>query len=428
MKRISRIPDDLVGFSEHVSISCSEVFIFGADIAGKVIKQIIEHEKINVSGFIDNNKNKTDVDLDGVFVYHALEFFEKKSKSAVIVIASTYISDIIRQLEDHGFYNWIPIVKFIEPNNGIKYRNMLRGELRKNHAGGEFSSDFDIFVLENMRNSQTKYLDEGLLFIRSIDIVITERCSLKCKDCSNLMHYYENPVNIEYGQVLREIDAVCELADEINELRIIGGDALMNKNFPQIVNHAASKVNVKKVVVYTNGTISPKAEKIAEIGNNDKVFVFITTYGSLSKNAEVLEGHLKAYGIQYNKQPAYGWTDCGRIVKHNRDEEQKSQIFQNCCAKHFTTLTDDKLFRCPFAANLFRLNAAELPSSDFIDVSDLGGLSSPQLTERRSEVRAYLRELPYMEACNYCNGRTYGDPEIVPGVQIKAPLSYDKAK
>ena len=28
-----------------------------------------------------------------------------------------------------------------------------------------------------------------------MDVVITERCSLKCKDCANLMQYYEKPQN-----------------------------------------------------------------------------------------------------------------------------------------------------------------------------------------------------------------------------------------
>ena len=32
---------------------------------------------------------------------------------------------------------------------------------------------------------QTNFLDENKLHLRSIDIVVTERCSLKCKDCSN---------------------------------------------------------------------------------------------------------------------------------------------------------------------------------------------------------------------------------------------------
>ena len=47
-----------------------------------------------------------------------------------------------------------------------------------------------------MVNSQKKYLDPDLLFVRRVDLVLTEKCSLKCKD-SHIKQYYENPVNID---------------------------------------------------------------------------------------------------------------------------------------------------------------------------------------------------------------------------------------
>lgn len=424
MKVVTRIPAEVREFVDHVRTNPVDVYIFGADIAGKIVKKVLDNHGIAIRGFVDNNKNKTDFVLDGVFVYHAPDFIRDAKKDAVILIASTYISDIIRQLEDHGFYNWSPIVSFLELYDEAEYRKMLTGDLRKNHSGGEFTHDFDVFVLANMKNSQIKYLDESKLYIRSIDIVITEKCSLKCQDCSNLMQYYEKPVDIEYEQVRMEIDLITTAADEINELRIIGGDAFMNKNFPQIVNYAASKPNVNKVVIYTNGTIAPNIDRIREISKSDKIFVFITTYDALSRNVDKLSAALEENEIQYNRQPAYGWTDCGHIKKHDRDNEKQTYIFQNCCAKHFTTLTDSKLFRCPFAANLHRLTATPDFADDYIELQDVTALSESDLQAYRMRLKKYLREIAYIKYCDFCNGRTYGDPEIEPGIQTKAPLKY----
>jgi len=426
MNLVERVPQEFNDLIKFINGSDSQVFIFGADIAGKVVKKILDSYHIEVSGFVDNNSNKTDVNLDGVFVYHAPDFIKQKSKNSIILIASTYISDIIRQLEDFGFYNWAPIIGFLDLYGEEQYRNMLTGDLRKNHSGGEFTHDFDVFVLSNMKNSQIKYLDQSLLYIRSVDIVITERCSLKCKDCSNLMQYYEKPENMGYDSVISEIDLITSSADEINELRIIGGDAFMNKDFPQIVNHAAAKKNVNKVVIYTNGTIAPNIEKISQISKNDKIFVFITTYGALSRNVDKLALALEEHEIQFNRQPAYGWTDCGRIVKHNRDAEAQTKIFQNCCAKHFTTLTDNKLFRCPFAANLHRLKAAPLFEKDYIELQDMSSMTENEKTSYLSNMKTYLQDISFINYCDYCNGRTYGDPEIQPGVQTKTPLEYTK--
>ena len=36
----------------------------------------------------------------------------------------------------------------------------------------------------------------------------------------------------------------------------------------------------------------------------------------------------------------------------------------------------------------------------------------------------FLREKYVLDACDSCNGRTYGDPEITPGIQAKKRLEY----
>lgn len=426
MTPIFRVPSKPVDFLDYIRKSKQEVYIFGADIAGKIIQKMLLEDGVSAKGFLDNNKNKCHTKINNVEVFVANQKLETVPKESVILIASTYISDIIRQLEDIGFYNWVPIIDFLESKDENYFRESLKGSLRKNHSGGEFTNDFDVFVLANMLNSQKKYLDETSLYIRSVDIVITEKCSLKCKDCSNLMQYYEAPKNIELDVVKQEIDDVCSVADEINELRIIGGDPFMNKDFPAIVNYAASKANVNKVVIYTNGTVPPQINQIRDIAKSEKIFVFLTTYGDLSRNAQKLVECLESANVQYNRQPAYGWTDCGQIVKQNRDEISQTKIFQNCCAKHFTTLTDGKLFRCPFAANLHRLSATPDFHEDYIQMQDISKLNPEEAQLYRINLKKYLREISFINYCDFCNGRTYGDPEIEPGIQTKTPLQYIK--
>lgn len=425
MSLLTRIPDDINTFAQHVLEHKLDVYIFGADIAGKVLHKILKEQGIHVSGFIDNNKNKCNELIDQIEVLHATEKLAAIRKTAAILIASTYISDIIRQLEDIGLYNWVPITKILKSKSKSYFSNLLTGDLRRNHSGGEFTPDFDIFVLENMMNSQEKYMDSNKLFIRSIDLILTEKCSLKCKDCSNLMQYYESPQNIGLTELKADIDDICSVADEINEIRIIGGDPLMHKEFHQVVAYAAEKENVNKVVVYTNGTIAPSEEKIAAISNS-KVFVFITTYGALSGRTLALRQLLEQYDIPHNCQPAYGWTDCAEIKNHSRTESESESIFRNCCAKHFTTLTDGKIFRCPFSANMERLAALPHHPDDYVNIRGTFLLDEVNRRKVKANLWLFLREKASIKACDFCNGRTYGDPEITPGVQVKNPISYIK--
>ena len=43
--------------------------------------------------------------------------------------------------------------------------------------------------------SHEAYFDETLIHLRSLDIVITTKCSMKCEGCANLMQYYSNAKN-----------------------------------------------------------------------------------------------------------------------------------------------------------------------------------------------------------------------------------------
>jgi molybdenum cofactor biosynthesis enzyme MoaA len=62
-----------------------------------------------------------------------------------------------------------------------------------------------------------------------MDVVISERCSLKCVDCSNLMQFYESPQDISFNEILRDFDALLERVNHIYEIRLIGGELFMNK-------------------------------------------------------------------------------------------------------------------------------------------------------------------------------------------------------
>jgi len=410
----------------QIAGTCQNVAIFGADIAGKYIESVCRMFDIDVLCYYDNNSNKCGLDLNGVPVKTAAELVELHPDS-LILIASTYIADIVDQVEAMGFMNWSPIVNLVHQIRADGLLTTLPSRLRINHSGGSFTNSFESFVLDNMSNSQDKYLDPDMLFIRSIDLILTEKCSLKCRDCANLMQYYEKPVNIATEELLGDIDDICAVADEINEIRIIGGEPLVHKDFGVVCAHAAKNANVNKVVVYTNGTIVGRQQQWESLlPYKDKIYVFITSYGALSRNIEPLSKMLDNLGISWNLQDAYGWTECGGIGYQKLDAATLKYRFRNCCARHFTTYTDGKIFRCPFSANAERLKAIPDAPGDYVDLRNASKTAGHQpLLEQKKRVRHFLRDLESIDACHSCAGRTYGDPEIVPGIQTKDTIAYE---
>ena len=88
-----------------------------------------------------------------------------------------------------------------------------------------------------------------------------------------------------------------------------------------------------------------------------------------------------------------------------------------------TTMTDGKIFRCPFSANVERLMAIPEAESDFISLRGIRN-KTDEIGKTKEKLRWFLREKPFLSACDSCNGRTYGDPEITPGIQTNTPIEY----
>ena len=91
-------------------------------------------------------------------------------------------------------------------------------------------------------------------------------------------------------------------------------------------------------------------------------------------------------------------------------------------------MSDSRLYRCPFAANVSRLNGmpTELHEADGFDLRGASNLPAPAKSRLRDSLHEYLYNITMLDSCDYCAGRTYGDPEIKPGIQAKKALSYTK--
>lgn len=88
------------------------------------------------------------------------------------------------------------------------------------------------------------------------------------------------------------------------------------------------------------------------------------------------------------------------------------------------SLSDGKLFRCPFAANADRLAAVPDIPGDYVDL-----LSRKHATDDnalRREITDYVLNKDYLEICDYCKGRPLSGDEVTPAVQTAKPLAYFK--
>lgn len=379
------------------------MMIFGAAILGEVTLYACRAKGIPVECFVDHRITGS---LLGVPIVTLAD-----APRGDVYLTSPNIADMIGPVEALGM-RWKSCGEVIKDFdiNGLDFIS-----INGSNKSSKYSHEHVKYLINTCLHHHYNHANPDKLTVQSVDLMITEKCSMKCRDCSNLMQYYEHPENADLAQMFAMIDGLCDKMDEIYEFRVIGGEPFMHKELHTVVAYVAAKSNVQKVSIFTNATIVPREHQWDAL-QHSKVRLFITDYDELSRNRQRLVSELEQRGIAYVSEKANGWTDCASLEKHNRTVVENQAIWAQCCAKNLATLADGRLYRCPFAANAHKLSGVPDYRGDYLSVD---GAS-------RDDIRHYLRGKSYLETCDHCNGRSYGDPVITPGIQTKVPLKYVK--
>lgn len=392
--------------NEYSKFKEEGVIIFGTGNLGSLCLHSLKQKKIEPICFVDNNYSNWDKKFNGYRVISP-EKLKKDFSDKHVLISSLNFKYLKRQLNELNIKR-------------IHYCDNLFSEFDLNGSQTTWSHDRCKVQLDLYNFAIISYQDEKKLSIQSLDLVLTEKCSLKCKDCSNLMQFYAKPVDEDFNQLVKSLDKFMETVDYVYEIRLIGGEPFMYKKIDEVLNRILTYKNCGNIIVYTNGTIVPNEQKLKTF-KNDKIYFKISNYGSISRNVEKLEKTLKEKNIHYITERVTKWQDCAKIESFDRPLEVTKQIFGNCCVNEALTLLHGKLYLCPFAAHAENLHAIPRAPDDSID------LLTPEISENlKKKIRNLAFEREYLEACKSCNGRDHNVASVDAAIQTKEPLAYKK--
>lgn len=403
-----------------LKIENNKIAIHGAGDCGRNVLYGFETRGIKVDFFIDTDVSKQQKLFCGIKTI-SLDEFNKISPNGYLFIAHDYFIPVMEELKKLNFKNYYNSVDILENTNFSdgndytkKYPDMtpikLERGLKKHKYGAQ--------IAERLFNK----IKNNILTIKHMDVVITERCSLKCKDCANLMQYYEKPQNSDLEILFKSLDRMMECVDQIYEFRVLGGDPFMNKEMYKVVNKLSGYKNVEKVVVYTNAKIIPRDENL-ECLKNEKVRLDITNYGSLSSKHDEIIKLLNENNIEYETDLVELWDDIGEIKYEKKNNQQLKKVFEDCCAKEIFTILDGVVYKCPVSAHGTKLNAVPYDSKyDGVNLFD----ESVSIPELKTKLKDFHDNDQYVSACNYCKGRGYGAGSIKSAIQTKKPLPIEK--
>ena len=171
-----------------------------------------EYKSKNIA-LSDNNTHTWGQVLDGDTIIPPSVISIKYSISPVIIAVDLNFPYIRKQLNEMKIKN-IFDSDFVFSNINIdlkKIKNVTWSETR-------FKQKIDLYMYSVLAHKNK----ERELKVDSIDLMLTEKCSLKCKDCSNLMQFYAKPVDEDFEIVTKSIDKFMNTVDYVREIRLLG--------------------------------------------------------------------------------------------------------------------------------------------------------------------------------------------------------------
>lgn len=260
------------------------------------------------------------------------------------------------------------------------------------------------------------------LCIGKIDWMITERCSLKCEECLNLMQYYESPQNYSLEEIKKVSEVFFKHVDSVLEVRLLGGEPLMNPEFYEICQYFAQQSQVQAIIVFTNATIPLKEKELKKL-NKQKIFFYISDYGLNNQIVDQTVKILTYLELQYYIEDYRRDT----WIKHSEFEEVKikngneKKLFEMCRGRDCPVILKDKFFICEYLANAINIQAIPDNVNNYVEIKENENLEK--------EIKDKLQCVSPLPGCFFCS-RWLNEAEnknrVKAAKQTKIPLKYRK--
>jgi len=260
-----------------------------------------------------------------------------------------------------------------------------------------------------------RYFLPGFIFLTDVTIIITTKCTLRCKDCVAMIPNYKRPHDFDMGACLSNIRKIVNAVDGINALVVQGGETFL---YPQLSGFIAEVVNEKKIddiSVIINGTLLPD-DKLLLTLKNKKITVLLSDYGPLSNKKDELIRLFEENGICYEIRPMIegGWIDYGLPEKRNRTKKELQKMFKKCSfPKQNKMIIGNNLYSCCRIASM--LDSCSIP----VGSGDCFSLETDRADFRKDLIRFWVQDQAYA-GCDYC--------DFVLGKKIEAAVQITNAK
>ena len=395
-------------------LQLSPVYIAPLNGIGILAYHILKQAGVLVQGFIDNDPSLQGERVCDTLILSPQQAIEAHKNATVIICSAKSRHAIKDQLEAIGVGSIIFSDSLLTSEN-VKAslsaaKNTVFPAAPERISLGEFDERF--VMDEKLLEQPDAFLFENLV------VCVTERCNLRCKDCSTLMQYYKHQEDIPLEEITHSFDMLFKTARYSKRINIQGGEPLLYHSLPDLVRHIGAKKVCRQLYVMTNGTIIPSHELLTAMQESD-CGLDMNIYPGYEKKADEIERLCQEYQIDYRiKFDRDDWIDMRKFVDGRDWTESKLQQHFSDCQSYCVYLYRGHLYYCAFTAHARRLGA--IPDDDLDSIDCTREIKIQLLIH-------FLVENKPVPSCRYCSGVNYshGDRVMV-AAQAKKTLPYPK--
>ncbi len=249
--------------------------------------------------------------------------------------------------------------------------------------------------------------------ISRIAVSVTNQCSLRCRDCNNLMPYCKERFVIDVEEQIHDLKKLLFYTDGIVNVEVIGGEPFVYRQLPQLLQYLCKEPKIRFIEITSNGTVLPPKETL-ELLADSKVCVLLSDYGKI--NAEKVRKtyhYLKQNNICVRNLKNRKWILPGNIERRKKSKWRMKYEYFHCFArKDCRTLYKGKLYVCGRAPILDELGLLKNDSSFF----NIRTMDARKEAGKR-QIHKFFKN-SYAECCSYCDCSSDFSYWVESGIQI----------
>ncbi len=358
----------------------SEIFLWGAGKIATVVAHAIEKRGLDFAGFVDIAQEKQGTMYYDHIVISPEELYANHRNAMVIV--SCAFTSVLDDLKKNGMDAWDA--------------HSLVSEVDMEGYRGTYTFEYLQRMVKQALSNFAAYYKVGLP-INALYVMVTDKCSLKCKNCDGLIPYYSNPQNDSYEDIVESYNNILDVCGSVDKLNVFGGEPLLHPDIVKIVDYFAKDERCGVVSIISNGTITPRQDLI-KVMKNPKVVLRISDYGKWSRKRDEIEEVCKAEGINLEITNYEYWDRIPKIQRTNETPEELDYKYA-MCTTNYLYVKHKKIFHCVFAAAVSSFSEDVIPDFErnYVEVKE----------GNKKELSAFIRQLinkKHIDACKYCPG------------------------